>query len=343
MRLIGLLIAIVLGVGTFLLATKFTKKDEGPKTKIVEVVKEVPQEVPTVDVFVARAGIPVGTTLDSSSFDCQPWPSHLILDSFIVSDGKSCEGKDLIGLVTRSAFQAREPIIRSKLSNPSDPGFLAAGLPEGMRAVTISVDLLSSVAGFIFPGDRVDVLINHRVDLGPENPEDPNSRPLIKEIMEVLLPDIKIIAVDQMASIQGQGARVPASVTVEVSKQDAQKLKLGEARGRLTLALRPLAPKGEEGPDGKPAEQEEEDLARPTGVNDLTRILPPEYFPVLYSGDGDYTIAEMGKNASAVPPEVKARMGMISNQSDAPAKKDDTADVRIVRGVAFEDVEVKRP
>jgi Flp pilus assembly protein CpaB len=341
MRLIGVLIAIVIGLGVFMLANNFMKKEDiRPKERIVEVVKEVPQEVPTVDVFVARSDIPVGTSLETRHFDCQPWPTHLVLDSFIVSDGQSCRGTDLVGLVTRSAFQSREPIIRSKLSNRNNPGFLAAGLNEGNRAVTIAVDLLSSVAGFIFPGDRVDILINHRVDMGPADPENPNSRPLTKEIMEILLPDIKIIAIDQRAAGAQQGAKVPASVTVEVSKSDAQKLKLGEARGRLTLALRPL---------DKAASGEEEGIARPTGIDDLSRVVPPEYFPILYSNDGDYTIDESGQ-VSEIPIEIREemnrRMGIrtaTSTGGAASSRKKDTAEVRIVRGVQSEELEVSRP
>jgi len=338
MRLIGVLIAIVLGVGVFVMANTFMKKEEkAPKERIVEVVKEVPQEVPTVDIFVARSEVPVGTTLETRHFDCQPWPTHLVLENFIVSDGRTCQGDDLLGLVTRAAFQAREPIIRSKLSNPNNPSFLASGLPEGHRAVTIAVDLLSSVAGFISPGDRVDVLINHRVDLGPADPENPNSRQITKEVMEVLLADVKIIAIDQQASGAAQGSKIPASITVEVSKEDAQKLKLGEARGRLTLALRPLSKNPEE----------EEMLARPTGSDDLSRITPPEFFPVLYSSDGDYTINDIQQ--SDVPLEIKKamsqRMGLNVDGSPANARsaKQDTGAVRVVRGVQFEELEVSRP
>lgn len=358
MRLIGLLVAILLGVGAFVLTMNLQKKEETKETtKVVEVPKVVVQEVPTVDILVARQEIPVGTVINEGMLDRQPWPSHLVLEDFIVSDGQD---KNVIGMVARSPFHVREPVIKSKLANPSDPSFLAAGLSGGMRAVTVAVDVLSSVAGFVFPGDRVDVLINHRVSLGKPEGEDGRSSDRGEDIMEVLVPNVKVIAVDQAAtSNAGQGAKIPASVTVEVSRQDAQRLKLGESKGKLVLALRPLN-----------SEKDTDEVVPPTALNDLSRITPPSYYPILYDSSGEYSsvvinpFKESGnsKLTDKKKQEIRSIManaagaGAFSGASGLPkpsgaaamtqasdGESSSKSKVMVVHGVQREEVEVTRP
>lgn len=358
MRLIGLLVAILLGVGAFMLTMNLQKKEEKKDTtKIVEVPKVVVQEVPTVDILVARQEVPVGTPLTEALLDRQPWPSHLVLEDFIVSDGQD---KAVVGMVTRSPFRTREPVIKSKLANPNDPSFLAAGLADGMRAVTISVDVLSSVAGFVFPGDRVDVLINHRVFMGVPDPENPRASDKGEDIMEVLVPNVKVIAIDQAATgAAGQPAKVPASVTMEVSRNDAQRLKLGESKGKLVLALRPLN-----------TEKDNDEISPPTGLNDLTRIMPPSYYPILYDSSGEYAsvvinpFSESGDKQLTDKKKQEIQSVLANTRSAgaigisgglpkasgaaamAPAKDSDTdskAKVSVVHGVQKEEIEVRRP
>jgi pilus assembly protein CpaB len=317
--------------------------------KIVEVPKPVIQEVPTVDILVARQELKIGSTLSEPLIDRQPWPSHLVMEDFIVSDGKD---KEVLGMVTRSPLQAREPVMRSKLANPNDPSFLAAGLDKEMRAVTIAVDALSGVAGFVFPGDRVDVMINHRVSLGKEKMSDNRTQERTADIMEVLVPNVKVIATDQAATANAsQGIKPSASVTVEVSRVDAQRLKFGESKGKLVLALRPLTSKGEE-----------EEISRPIGMGDISRITPPSYFPILYDSSGDFAATVINPfkggrdsrtNGAAAPSEEKKKeisqaikSAQAASQDDAPAaesKAPASSNILIIRGVQKENMEVKQP
>lgn len=272
MRLIILLLVIAMSAGAGLLVLNFSKPKE-PEKIIVEVPKIQVEEVPKVDVLVARDRIPIGTKVAPDFIDRQPWPTHLKLDDFIVTDGKG--DSDIMGLVTRGEFQKGEPIIRSKLANPSDPSFLAAALDKGMRAVTVAVDTVSSVAGFIYPGDRVDVLITHEVSMGPIDPNDPESKDMTDQITEVLVADLKVIAVDQKAaSYDGAEPAVPGSVTLAASREDAQRILLAQDRGKLSMSLRSLY------------SEEKEAVAAPTSEDDLSRINPPSYFPVLYTREG---------------------------------------------------------
>lgn len=140
------------------IAFRFSDKP-APQEAVVQVAPTNEINIKTVDILVARTNIAVGTIIDSSMVDRQPWPENLVLEGFIVNDGSDKD--NIIGKVARGAIQAQEPFMKSKLANPNDPGFLAANLPVGMRAITIATDVVSGVAGFIFPGDRVDLLFTH--------------------------------------------------------------------------------------------------------------------------------------------------------------------------------------
>ncbi|MBN8531351.1 MAG: Flp pilus assembly protein CpaB [Alphaproteobacteria bacterium] len=257
-------------------ATQFVKKDaQEEKVRVVVEPKIIKEEVAKVDILVARQAIPIGTALDAGLLDRKPWPQHLVLEDFIVSDGKGDAG--IMGLVTRTPFQAGEPVIRSKLANPNDPSFLAANLGKGMRAVTIPVDAISGGAGFVYPGDKVDVLITQRVTLAVADPLIPGSKDKQESFTEVLVSNVKVIGVDQRAvSNAGEAPTPPSTFTLEVTQADAQKLRLAEKNAMLSVALRSMADK------------DEMTMIPPTGIPDLSRITPPTYFPMLYSSGQGY-------------------------------------------------------
>jgi hypothetical protein len=107
-------------------------------------------------VLVATKALPVGTIIEADSFRFQPWPKDLIETAYYLQ-GKA-DPQSLQGAVVRNAITAGQPVTQGALIKPGERGFLAAALGPGMRAVTVPVNMQSSVAGFIFPGDRVDVL-----------------------------------------------------------------------------------------------------------------------------------------------------------------------------------------
>ncbi|TIP32925.1 MAG: Flp pilus assembly protein CpaB, partial [Mesorhizobium sp.] len=109
---------------------------------------------------------------------------------------------------------------------------LSAVLDEGMKAVSIRVNDVLGVAGFVFPGDRVDVLLSRTVR---------DSDGADKSFVDVLLQSVKVLAVDQVADATKDNPTVVKAVTVEVSTKDAQKLTLAAGAGQLSLALRQAA------------------------------------------------------------------------------------------------------
>ncbi len=241
MRFVALLVAAIVAVVAGIFALQVSRKTQD--VAVQKVAQQTPA-VTTVEVIVARQPIEVGTILEESMIDKQPWPSHLVLEGFITSDSKDA---NLVGRVARSAFQANEPITRNKVANPNDPSFLAANLPPGMRAITLATDAISGVAGYIFPGDRIDIVMTHNIPTDIRNRSQRVFRPSEKpDISEVLVADVRVLAVNvRQPGGKEASSSTPSSITVEVSEKDAQSIRLAEKVGALSLALRPLKSDGE--------------------------------------------------------------------------------------------------
>jgi pilus assembly protein CpaB len=246
MRFGGLIAAIVIAVIAAVVMLKMSGGNDGPKPG--ETAASQPTE--TTNIYVASQEIPVGTTIAPEMITVQPWPAHLVIggeNGFVLADGQT----KVDGMIARANFQANEPILVSKLSNVNDPNFLAGSLPKGMRVLSIQTSEIEGVAGFIFPGDFVDVILTHPVKKWVTPPKSGTGAPTDPEqvedaVTETLLTNVKVLAVDQRAS--GTTATdengkliIPRSVSLMVSPTDAQRLRLGAQKGTLTLALRALA------------------------------------------------------------------------------------------------------
>lgn len=232
----GLLIALIIAIG---LAAAVMMTSTGPAPAPVAQTAAAP-EIRTTNIYVAAQPIPIGTVVKQEMLTIQPWPEHLVLPGFMRADGGA---QNVVGYVARSPFQPQEPIINSKLAKPSDPNFLAGELPKGMRVITIMTNETEGVAGFLFPGDHVDVMLTHDV----ERPRPGGRGEMMREVVtESLLNNVTVLAVDQRAagaqSADPEGKlAIPRSVSLMVSPTDAQRIRLGQKVGTLTLSLRALA------------------------------------------------------------------------------------------------------
>lgn len=237
MRFTFLLIAAVIAIVVGVIALKFSAKEPPPAPVVAPVVQDIAprsETLKTSDVLLAKVDIPVGTKINETMVDVQPWPAHLVLDNFIVSGNE-----EVVGRITRAAIQAHEPFLKSKLANENDPGFLAGALPSGMRAITVATDVVSGVAGFVFPGDRVDIVFAHNVPAEiDETQKGGATRPALTE---VLVPNARVLAVNvRDNNVANNGPATPNNVTLEVSDEDAQRVRLAEKIGTLSLSLRSI-------------------------------------------------------------------------------------------------------
>jgi pilus assembly protein CpaB len=127
--------------------------------------------------------------------------------------------------VVLAAIAENEPILASKITGPGERGTLSAVLKEGMKAVTIRVNDVEGVAGFVLPGDHVDVVL---------------TRPGDKKVSvnDVVIEDARVLGVDQMADDTTDKPAVVRAVTLEVDELGGQKLALASVVGTLSLMLR---------------------------------------------------------------------------------------------------------
>ncbi|RUW63698.1 Flp pilus assembly protein CpaB [Mesorhizobium sp. M7A.F.Ca.US.008.03.1.1] len=181
-------------------------------------------------VVVAAMPLKFGDALSADKLREVAWPAGA------VPAGAFKSTKDLLaGDGTKQALQAigvNEPILATKITGPGQRATLSAVLGEGMKAVSIRVNDVLGVAGFVFPGDRVDILLT-RTARGDDGTD--------KSFVDVLLQSMKVLAIDQVADESKDSPTVVKSVTLEASTRDAQKLTLAAGAGQLSLALRQAA------------------------------------------------------------------------------------------------------
>jgi len=121
-----------------------------------------------------------------------------------------------------------EPILVSKITGPGQRASLSTLIDKDKRAITIRVDDVRGVAGFILPNDHVDVVLNHSTSTNSGK----------QAVSDILLQDVKVIAVDQIASERKDRPIVAKAVTLEVTPYQAQKIALATRIGHLSLILR---------------------------------------------------------------------------------------------------------
>lgn len=188
-------------------------------------------------ILVARKPLPVGTIVDAESFAFQPWPAELMQQAYYSEGAPDADATKLIGMVVRNPITAGQPLTRGTLVGPKDRGFLAAALGPGMRAITVPVNDITGVAGFVFPGDRVDMVLTQTVSGGGDGP------PL--KVSETILRNLRVLATDQRLDSKGEDGKPVvksfANVTFEVTPKIAEKIAVAQSLGQLSLALRSLA------------------------------------------------------------------------------------------------------
>ncbi|MEO8453792.1 MAG: Flp pilus assembly protein CpaB [Sphingomicrobium sp.] len=196
------------------------------------------QAVPTgPKVLVAKKAMPVGTIIDADSFAYQPWPKELMQSAYYVEGSAEANPQSLMGTVVRYQITAGQPVTRGSLVGPQDRGFLAAALGAGMRAITVPVNSSTGVAGFVFPGDHVDMVLTQQVEGGGEGPS--------LKVSETIVRNLRVLATDQRITDKDKDGKIEvktfANVTLEVTPRIAEKIAVAQSMGTLSLSLRSIA------------------------------------------------------------------------------------------------------
>jgi len=176
-------------------------------------------------VVVADRAIGLGQTLTPDMLRLQAWPAGA------VPPGAFTQVNELTAdsRVALRAIEPNEPVLASRVSGAGGRATLSATIAEGHRAVAIRVNDVVGVAGFVLPGDFVDVLLTREEGQGYNNT---NMR------TDLLIQNVRVLAIDQTASENSNDPQVARAVTIEVTPEDGQKVALASQVGTLTLALR---------------------------------------------------------------------------------------------------------
>lgn len=245
-------------------------------------------------VLVASKDLPVGTIITSDHVTWQAWPEQGLNDAYF-RDGRH-DVKDLEGKVVRGPISRGEPMTGSDLVAQGERGFLAAILSPGMRAVTVKLSPVAGVSGFIFPGDRVDVILTHSIQV---------SRAEVYTAAETVFQNVRVLAVDQRSATDGDKVQLAKTATIEVTPKMAEKVAMLEKIGTLSLSLRSLASAG--GPDANPDSPPVSRTTSHTLGHEVSRFLPAMDAEktdgmVRVSRGNQLSTVEIGRTAPSAPP-----------------------------------------
>ncbi len=226
-----MLIASVVCAGLAAVLAKFWLESQNLESKKVaqqEIIhKTLPADMGTV--VVAAQPLGFGSKLTTKNLREISWPVKALPKGSFRNIKSLMKGGSRTVL---SAIAANEPIIKQKITAPGQRASLSTLIDTDSKAVTIRVNDVHGVAGFVQPDDRVDVMITRA-----KSSDDPKKSEE-SAFADVLLQNIRVLAIDQLADRRNK-IRPAKVVTLEVNTIQAQKLILGSRVGQLSLALRP--------------------------------------------------------------------------------------------------------
>ncbi len=209
--------AVVFGLLAVFIAQVWLNNQASMRAKNIET-----KPVASQTVVVAKQALRFGTELNAAMLQEVPWPSDSLPSGAFSKIGDVLSGGRRVVL---AAIEANEPVLALKITGPGQRATLSALVKPGMKAVTIRVNDVEGVGGFVLPGDHVDVVLTRQIDKGSAT-------------TQVVLQNTRVLAVDQIADERAAKATVAKSVTLEVDTVEAQKLWLASSVGSLSLLLR---------------------------------------------------------------------------------------------------------
>ncbi len=180
-------------------------------------------EVALATVVVTTEQIRFGQKVTAEKLKEVAWPADAIPEGAFKTIPELVEKGERKAIKT---METGEPVLAVKVTGENGKAGLSGIIAEGMRAVTIPVDLVNGVGGFVMPGDFVDIVLTKK---DAENGE---------QAAKIIMENVKVLSIDQDSDRAAEGARVAKSVTLETDAAGAQKLALANSVGRLALLLR---------------------------------------------------------------------------------------------------------
>lgn len=211
--------AVVFGLLAVFIAQAWLNAQAERRLRSLEAQKKQPA---TNTIVVAAQRLPFGVELAKEHLREIPWASEALPQgAFATISALLSAGKRIV----LAPVEADEPVLAVKITGPGQRATLSAIVGEGMKAVSVRVNDVEGVGGFVLPGDRVDVVLTRQVEKN-------------NATTEVVLQNARVLAVDQSADDRSSKAAVAKAVTLEVDTLGAQKIWLAASVGSLSLLLR---------------------------------------------------------------------------------------------------------
>ena len=175
--------------------------------------------VNTSPVIVATQDIHPGNPINSNQIKIVNWPSQIIQKNFLN------DSKFVINRISRQTIYSGQPIVDFMLVSPNSKGGLSSMIADGKRAITVRVNEVIAVAGFVFPGSYVDVLVNIKNANG-------------NYFSKTVLSKVKILAVAQETEANTKKPKIVNAVTLELTPKESELLDVARSSGNLSLSLR---------------------------------------------------------------------------------------------------------
>jgi pilus assembly protein CpaB len=217
--IIMIALAALFGLLAVFVAQSWLKNQAEQRAKSLEAGRS---PVSSQTIVVATKPLRFGNEITSANLQEVAWPGNALPDGAyskitdVLSDGRR---------VVLTAIEPNEPVLKNKITGPGQRATLSATLRDGLKAVTIRVNDVEGVGGFVLPGDHVDVNLTRQIDKTNAS-------------NEVVLQSVRVLAIDQIADERAEKPAVVKAVTLEVDVAGAQKLALAASVGRLSLMLR---------------------------------------------------------------------------------------------------------
>jgi pilus assembly protein CpaB len=211
--------AVLFGLLAVVMAQSWINSQADARMRSLEASKG---PMATRTIVVAGKPLRYGHELTAQSLREIAWPDADLPNGAFARIGDVLkDGKRIV----LTAIEPNEPVLSVKITGPGQRATLSALVGPGMKAVTIRVNDVDGVGGFVLPGDRVDVALTRQVDKDNAS-------------TQVVLQNIRVLAVDQVADERVSNPAIAKSATLEVDTVGAQKLGLAGSIGTLSLLLR---------------------------------------------------------------------------------------------------------
>jgi pilus assembly protein CpaB len=211
--------AVLFGLLAVFVAQSWLSSQAEQRMRSLEANKK---PVSTSTIVVAAKPLRFGNELNASQLREAPWPEASLPNGSFSKIADVLAGGKRVAL---TAIEPNEPVLSSKITGPGQRATLSAMLRDGLKAATVRVNDIDGVGGFVLPGDHVDVSLTRQVDKANAS-------------TEVVLQNVRVLAIDQLADERLDKPSVVKAVTLEVDVVGAQKLSLAASIGSLSLMLR---------------------------------------------------------------------------------------------------------